>query len=251
MGDKRAEEEMIKANLRLVVSIAKKYNNKGLPMGDLVQEGNIGLMKAIEKFDYKRGFKFSTYATWWIRQAITRGIADQANTIRTPVHVHEILNNMHKAEREISQNVGRDATDEELALAMQVYDDRFDAARIAELRRIGKPLVSLDKSVGSESDSDFSDFIADENADTPLGSVMDSLRGDEIDKALAALPDRDRTVLKLRFGIGCEPRTLEQCGSKLGVTRERVRQLQDRALDHLRYSPDALAVRDFLLSSDE
>jgi RNA polymerase primary sigma factor len=249
MGDKRAEEEMIKANLRLVISIAKKYNNKGLPMGDLVQEGNIGLMKAIEKFDYKRGFKLSTYATWWIRQAIARGIADQANTIRTPVHVHELLNKMHNAQRELSQNLGREPTDEELVAVMQAYDKKFSVARIAELRRVDKPLVSLDKPVGSESDSDFSEFIADENAETPLGSVMDSLRGDEIDKALAALPERDQIVLKLRYGIGTEPRTLQQCGEKLGVTRERVRQLQDRAIEHLRYSPDAIAVRDFLLSN--
>lgn len=251
MGDKMAEEIMIKANLRLVIAIAKKYHSKGLPMGDLVQEGNIGLMKAIEKFDYKKGFKLSTYATWWIRQAIARGIADQSSTIRTPVHVHELLNRMHNTERELSQKLGREPTDEELVEVMQQFEKRFTVERIAELRRVSKPLVSLDKPVGSESDSDFSEFIADEDAETPLGRVMDMLRGDEINKALSALPERDQKVLKLRFGIGCKPRTLEQCGLKLGVTRERVRQLQDRALDHLRYSPDAVAVRDFLLNSDD
>jgi RNA polymerase primary sigma factor len=256
MGDKRAEEEMIKANLRLVVSIAKKYHRGNMPMGDLVQEGNLGLMKAIQKFDWKRGFKFSTYATWWIRQAINRGIADQSTTIRTPVHIYEIINKMRYCERELSQNLGRDPNDEELAVALQGQlqnndTQKITASKVADLRRIDQSPVSLDKPVGSDSENNFSEFVADQSSNQPMNQVMQSLRGDEIDKALGDLPPRAAIVLKLRFGVECEPRTLEECGYKLGVTRERVRQIQERALMHLSYSPDAICARDFLIGDNE
>lgn len=251
-GDEAAKQQLINANLRLVVSIARKYHNRGLAMPDLVQNGNLGLMRAVDKFDYKRGFKFSTYATWWIRQAIVRGIADEANTIRTPVHVYEHINKMKSTRRRLEQELGRDPTDEELSAELITFNPTaFTPERIAELKRIDQQPVSLEKPVNTDSETSFTDFIPDEAAERPLNQVMESLKGDEIDRALGALPDRDRTVLKLRYGIDTDPRTLEQCGDKLGITRERVRQLQDRALRYLRYSPEAIAMRDFLQGMEE
>lgn len=250
MGDKAAFDHMVRANQRLVINIAKRYRNRGLDLADLCQHGSIGLMRAVQKFEWQRGFKFSTYATWWIRQAIMRGIADDAHTIRRPVHVYELMNQMRNAERALSTKLGRNPTDEELVEALNSRRQKKDVTveKIAELREVeNQTPTSLDKPLSSESESSFEEILADDSSQEPLAQVMESLKGDEVEKALASLPDRARRVLCMRYGIGCSEYTLQECGVWLGVTRERVRQLEGRALDHLRYSPEAQAVRDFLL----